>query len=390
MKIAYLLHGLGYGGATKSLILLHNRIVKDHQTFIYSLPFQKHKEIANHFINTSIVKQIKIPTIHSHPVSTIPLRLFRKNKNYFPSELIQEINKNGIDILHINSTLFSHLLKPVKENTAAKIVVHLREALPYGINNVVDKFIIDNIIAYADAIIAISDNEIKFYPANDKITVLPNPHDFNETDKYLEIKSNDKLVIGMCAGFLDYKGHFDFIDAAKIIMQSNEIINNNIEFKIIGYPLPSKRFKDKIKSFLNYGYKSKFDNKLKNSQLSNISIVPNTFNIYEELAQFDIYVRPDVTAQPWGRDIIEAMAIKKAIVATGKSEFYIRNGTNGFLVDQNQPIALADKILILIKDPGLRYEFGERSYNKIKLMCDLEEYKNIFDDIYLRLQRVSF
>jgi glycosyltransferase involved in cell wall biosynthesis len=97
---------------------------------------------------------------------------------------------------------------------------------------------------------------------------------------------------------------------------------------------------------------------------------------------FDIYVRPDNTAQPWGRDIIEAMALKKPVIATGTSEFYVENGVTGYLVPPKNPEKLAEKIFELINDPQKRLAMGEVGYTKIKSMCDLEEYGKKMIRIY--------
>jgi glycosyltransferase involved in cell wall biosynthesis len=259
--------------------------------------------------------------------------------------------------------------------------------LPNGINHKVDKYIIDKFIQYADAIIAISDNEIKHFDLSNKIHIIPNPHDFTATNSFRTTKkdNNRKIVIGMCAAFLEIKGHLDFLNAAKIVNNELEKSEFEIEFRIIGYPQGHFSFKEIAKKILRYGYKSHFDRKIKQLKLTNLIIIPYAFDIYKELEVFDIYVRPDVTGNPWGRDVIEAMAMKKPVIATGTSEFYVKNNETGYLVPINQPNKMADKILSLIRNPALREIMGNRGYESIKNKCDLDIYGNEIMNIYNQL-----
>lgn len=94
---------------------------------------------------------------------------------------------------------------------------------------------------------------------------------------------------------------------------------------------------------IGWGYKYAFDSKFKKYAFNNVKIIPFTFEIYDYLSNIDIYVRPDLMGSPWGRDIIEAMALAKPIVATGFSEFYVENNKTGYLVPVNDVEAMADK-----------------------------------------------
>jgi glycosyltransferase involved in cell wall biosynthesis len=269
------------------------------------------------------------------------------------------------------------LLKPIKENTNAKIIVHLREMIPNN-KSEINKFIISNHINYADKIIAITDNEIRYYPKSDKIEVIPNPHEFDLTDSLITEKENDDIIVGMCANFMEYKGQLEFLEMAKIVEENCE--NIDLKFEIIGYP--KNTLKEIVKRIIKPGFKQKFDEQVKKLKIKNLQIIKFTFNIYEEISSWDIVVRPDYTGQPWGRDIIEAMAMKKPIVATGTSEFFVENGRTGFLVRPRKPQAMAEKVIELIKNEEMRKEFGERGYEKVKKMCDINEYGKRIKEIY--------
>lgn len=386
VKILFIQHGAGFGGATKSLLLMQKELSKHYKLYTISqILSKKTKSLLIKMLQQSAeFIEYEFPSIKSSASGSITNKKFYKNTKYFPYEIINFILVHNIKIVHINSSLFSHLLKPIKESTNAKVVVHLREMLPNN-QSEISQYILNNHNKYADKIIAISDNEIKYYPISEKIVVIPNPHDFCETDPFLETKlEKNKIVIGMCANFIPIKGHIVFLKMANII--NNNISNNKkVEFRIIGYPLDTNTLKDLLKKITNYGYKNEFDRNLKRLKINNIKIIPFTYNIYEEISNWHIYIRPDLSGNPWGRDIIEAMALKKAIVATGSSEFYIENGVNGYLIPPSNPFAMAEKVIELINNHEKRKVFGEAGYKKIYKMCDIIEYGRKINNIYSEL-----
>lgn len=387
MKLLFIQQGLGFGGATKSLLVMLNKLKDENEIHVVSLPVStRSRVIIPEFVKIGYFKEMKLGTVVSYAYETDSINNFERTINVYPSELIEYINSFQIDVVHINSSLFSHLLEPIKNNTDAKLVVHIREMLPNGIEHAIDKYIIERTEKFSDAIIFISDNETRFFSTSSKIFILPNPHDFNETEPFLNTKKPDEfpIVIGMCANFIKYKGHLDFLRAAKLINQkySNP---QNLRFQIIGYPHKSFKLRDIVKKVLRVGYKSKFDREVKRLGINNLTITAFTLNIYQEISNIDIYVRPDITGHPWGRDIIEAMALKKPIVATGTSEFYIENGRTGYLVPSKNPMILAEKIMELINNQEIRKKFGEAGFEKIKNMCDLEAFNNKMLSIYLNL-----
>lgn len=78
------------------------------------------------------------------------------------------------------------------------------------------------------------------------------------------------------------------------------------------------------------------------------------------LAAADVLVH-SARQETFGRVLVEAMALGKPVVATrsgGPAEIVI-DGETGFLVPVDQPDALAQGLLSLIKDPALCARFGE-------------------------------
>ena len=382
MKILFLQHCLGYGGATKSLILLQKALYNyvDIYTGIRK-NINNDLKIKKQFEYSKEIVEFTIPIIYAFKDMRSSTKEFNKGRNYLPNDLINYINTKHIDILHINSTVFAGIIANVKKYTNCKIIVHLREELIADSSNNVEMYVNHEICKYSDWLIAISENEIKFLESTSKVTIIPNPHDFTQTDVFLRgNKKKNKITIGMCANFIMMKGHLFFLDVINAINRKYDKADH-LEFVIIGYP-NHLTFRDFVKKMIGWGYKYAFDSKFKKYAFNNVKIIPFTFEIYDYLSNIDIYVRPDLMGSPWGRDIIEAMALAKPIVATGFSEFYVENNKTGYLVPVNDVEAMADKIIYLISSPGLRTIFGEKGYNKVRSMCDLNTYGAKINNIY--------
>lgn len=71
----------------------------------------------------------------------------------------------------------------------------------------------------------------------------------------------------------------------------------------------------------------------------------------EQIAKSDFIVRPSLSNDPWGRDVIEAMCMGRVIVATGEFDGFIKNKQNGFLVGEWDVDKVAKVIINTWEDP---------------------------------------
>lgn len=67
------------------------------------------------------------------------------------------------------------------------------------------------------------------------------------------------------------------------------------------------------------------------------------------------------TQETFGRVLAEAMACETPVVATrcGAPEEVVQDGENGFLVPSGDSTAMAEAILRIVDDPGLRERMGQ-------------------------------
>ena len=97
----------------------------------------------------------------------------------------------------------------------------------------------------------------------------------------------------------------------------------------------------------------------------------------------DIFV---MTSEKEGlpRVIIEAMLMGKPVIAsdiTGPSELVV-DGETGFLVPVGRTYAIANAILMLIRNPALREQMGERAKERVTRDFPVEKYVNDVENVF--------
>ena len=97
------------------------------------------------------------------------------------------------------------------------------------------------------------------------------------------------------------------------------------------------------------------------------------------MAELDIIVIAS-EQEAFGRVVIEAMALKKAIVATrcGGPEEIITDGVTGFLVPVRDAASMANRIMALAMNPELRRRVGVEGFETVDRKFSVKAYtKNL-------------
>ncbi len=392
LRIAFLTSDITYGGAARSLkYLLQSIREESFKIYVFSRGVRGNelvKEIQNFICEFEL---ININQINCNQSYVSKIGHFKKEINRDYNWFIDKLIEKKIDILHVNTTVFAQLLKQIKIKTNIKIVVHLRENIIQCKNSAIKNYVIEQISKYADCLISISNNEIIPFVTFINKYVLPNPLDFKEVE---EINSNfrkeygiseDTSLIGMLGNVTKSKGQLEFLKLIESF--KNKYETKKIKFIIVGFPSKKPVWKIILKRLLFISeYTHTINNFIKKNKLeSYIITIPATNNVFPIIKELDIIIRPSLAGDPWGRDIIEAMAFKKPVVATGVSDFYIENGINGYLVPVNNIKLILEKLLYLINNHAIREKFGSAGFKKIYSMCNINHYGMKLTSIYYSL-----
>jgi len=402
LKIAFLGNQIAWGGGAKSLLLLIKSISNLHfrlYLFVTHCVSQEMEEEFKQYVE--FVKIINLPEITSAQTQSVKnnMELVYENNIDFSQVdcFADELNHLKIDILHINNSVFSLVYKTIRSKTKVKIVSHIREWIDWNGIHQKQKFIIDTLNKNSDAIICISETEAKVFNNNTNLYIIPNPFDFQELElfekNFVNIKSSlglddDHFIVGMMGRYQENKGFLDFLRALAYLKKNYTNVSD-IKFIILGGSLPSltNKFIFALKKIMG---KSTFSYNIhkflkKENLFDEVFFLSNRKNILEIINTFDVAVRPSYSGDPWGRDIIEYMALRKPIVATGSSEFFIKEGGTGFLVPPRDYIQLAEKIYWLFRNKNERIQMGMAAHEQIYSKCNMNEFRSKILKVYKSL-----
>lgn len=386
MRVGYLGHGLYFGGATTSLFLMLKALPSERiKKYVYVTSCRSEEMRQDFLAVAENVVRVRLPHIYCDQMSRSPNHRYWVAR-FFPCiTFARQLIRDRIDILHVNTTVFPHVLKWVRKLTPVRIVVHVREMVPDPLRDSMARYTVKQISRWADDVVAISDNEAARFSGVPRLRVMANPFDFSSvigtSHSFREMNGipGDAILVGMMAQFSRRKGHLEFLEAARRVVEELGA-NCPVRFALFGVPdtAPSagegKRFWDEIQL------------RVRGSALVNrVSTFPYRYDIFPAIRALDVVVRPAQTADPWGRDIIESMAFGKPVVATGFSEFFVQHGRTGYLVPPNRPDLLAARILELVRNPSLRQTMGRQAVDRVRAMCDLTPYGDkvikLYDEI---------
>jgi len=159
---------------------------------------------------------------------------------------------------------------------------------------------------------------------------------------------NDAMVIGNTSTFTRVKGQEAFLSAFNAICRKTPC-----------WLLFAGR--------LNEESKKKYLPLVESEYRARVIFLGHRDDIPRVLRTMDIFVYPSLL-EGLGTALLEAMAMKRAVVASDIPTFrhFIRQGENGVLFSHDVPGDLAEKVVGLIRDEGMRKRLGEKSRETVK------------------------
>lgn len=379
-KVGFLLNDIAFGGAAKSIFLLiRNLNQNDFEIIIYTNAINSEEFYLMFERLNIIIKKVDIPLIQCYKwASTNYLRYIYNmliDVNW-KKRFINEILNDNIYILHVNSTTFAFVPKLVKKYCNIRIIFHVREII--NSKTILGKYALSNISHFSDVIICISDNEKKLFTDSDNLHVLPNP--VEDIGINYDIIESEKIYITSLTSTHKYKNPILFLKIIKQFLIYNP--NSKYKFFIVGINSPCSYLKCILKSIVRLSlYELRLNVLLKNPIVSpNIEVINRVKDVQKILSKTKLYIRTD--GMPWGRDVIEAMAMGIPVIANGTSEFYVKNGITGILLNSNNPVLFVHEIIKLLNDNSKYKEFSDACIRNIRLGNGIIEYVRKIESIY--------
>lgn len=337
------------------------------------------------FIAESNKNQILTQSLSKYQIIKLPFKWFVYTHNpfkiigyflnilYVAIKLKDIVIKKRIDIIYSNSIKSQVYGLFLKLLTGKKIVWHVRDNLKHGMFNFI-------LIYYCDKILCNSNHIYRQVntSAHKKILIYSGINTEYWSNQY-KIKTDlrkklglnsETLIVGQIGQITRWKNQLDFVRMANIILSSNK----NVHFLIVGDD--------------QSGEETKYYKQLKNEittlgLANNITLTGYNTNIREIYAQINILVHPAIN-EPFGRVLVEAMAMGKPVVAynCGGPKEIIIDGETGYLVEPFDFIGLADKTIHLLENSKQRIQFGEAGRKRVVEILNLERYIGEMDEVF--------
>ena len=307
-------------------------------------------------------------------------------------QLIREMRP---DIVHLNTSVLLPVAVGVKQ-TSTPLVWHVRESA--GPNPAIRGWHVGRIRSLSDFIIANSHYVARDYLGSTPVAVIHNALDrdrFTPSGEETQTRIRVELdipkefpVIGIIGGVQATKGHYFLVEAANSVVRDVP----NARFLVVaggvggGY---TSSIKGRIKRLLGVP----LDNLRRMQRLLRRAGLQEHFvfsgfrmDIPEMLSAMDVLVFPSLVPEGFGRPLIEAMAMRRPVVATdiGPTREIVGDGA-AVLVRPGDAAGLASALVSILKDRELAERLANTGRHRFLEHFEMDAMIAKVEDVYEQL-----
>ena len=309
-------------------------------------------------------------------VTIYPLWQTLKFLNLLRKEKIQMINANGFHVMAV--------IAPAAKLCRIPLLWTCHGWWPTGrLTGIFINTFVDKVIAVSDFVRNKLETEGYVHPSIiERVPLGIDSEKFGDQKPFDIIRCEFGLnkntpLVGMIARFQDIKGHHVFVQMAAEICKTHP----DVCFMMVG----AEVFGRAIES----DYARKVLELIRAFRLeANIILTGFRSDIPEILEAIDVLVVPS-EVETFGMVILEAMAAGVPVVscAKGGPEEIIDDGKNGFLISEQNPIRLAQKVLYLIENPHVKKTMGVSGKKTVSRNYRIEDQVKKIEFHYIKLLR---
>lgn len=188
----------------------------------------------------------------------------------------------------------------------------------------------------------------------------------NRLDVEKELKLNaDNFLIIMVARLDPWKDFHTLLEAAQIVTTNNV----RARFILLGNGI----MRSEIEAMIN-------DRHLEEK----VFLVGEKKDVFNYINASDVSVL-STHGEGFSNSLMESMGLEKPVIATnvgGNLSVIGHTGEFGFLVPPKSPVALAEKIELLMNNDEERKSLGKRGKERIYSICSIEKYIASYEDLF--------
>jgi glycosyltransferase involved in cell wall biosynthesis len=300
------------------------------------------------------------------------------------------VRRERIDVVHANSLRAGLLAARLRSSGAgAPVVVHLHDALPPGRTTQVVRGLLHR---GTDAAIAISEYTRRNYVGGRSgltVPVLYNPLDADRFDPARLDRDEarrrlgvdpDVPLVGMVAQITPWKGQDTAIKAMAEVRRRHP----DARLLIAG----ESKFAQKGTRYDNLGFERDLKALVAQHGLDQcVQFLGEVRDVPVLVRALDVALSPS-WAEPFGRSVMEAMALEAYTIATavgGPPEF-LQDGVQGRTLDPHDVGAWAEAVSAALDDPASRREAGRRASAAVRERFERGRYAGRVVELYETLR----
>jgi glycosyltransferase involved in cell wall biosynthesis len=357
MRVLYVNHTGLVGGAERSLLGLMDTLPADVEGLLACPPGPLHEHAARRGIRALPIAG-SVGSLKLHPVHT-PVAI--GTMAVAAAGVLRTARSWHADVLHANSIRAGMIAEPAARALRRPLVLHVRDCLP---PSRLTRRLQCSLAGRAAAVIAISHHVARAFDPDGtapRLEVIDNPFDLTRLDPAridrhaARIRlglAPDDLALTLVGQITPWKGQEEAVRAVARVRRTH----NSAVLLLVG----EAKFVARATRHDNRSYLHRLRLIIDELELGDaVRFLGEREEVPEILRACDVALLPSWD-EPFGRAVVEAMAIGAPIVATsigGPTEI-IRDGIDGLLVAPRQPAALATAIAGLLDDPDRRQALG--------------------------------
>jgi len=377
------------GGSYYSLLYLIRSL--DKSKYDPVVMFYENNDIIQKFVdeNCRVViydKPVGRTLNPMHPALGIPVQITQRAYNFVTVSLTPLVNfiyfiiKHNIDLVHLNNSasmgwewlLASKLL-------GKKCITHERGFMKFSRVAIQRSRYFDKIICISDAV----RKSLHMNGLKENVVTIYNGIDLNEFTG--RIKKNAESVrnefgvygatplIGMVGNFREWKGQRIVVESLAIIKSKYPEIVCLLVGDVATTNAADIKYFQEIKKEIHARRLDK-----------NVIITGYRGDVPDLMNACDIILHSSVEPEPFGRVVIEAMLLRKPVIATrhGGPEEIIDDGVSGYLIPPGNADSLAEKVDFLLQHTETGKGIGENAFRRVAEKFSMEEFSIGINRLY--------